>query len=312
MFDPLSAMDDFRTGSLFFQGLDEAQSSDGHDYKNNVQNDIIPELFKDCSESILPEETSLFEDCEFNTPKSYKAKKSGFCNKIARKDEPCCKNSSNCIHKRISKSSIVRKSSNEKRAPSLKKDLKPKEKKARINYSKMVDSIFDQSDKAIGITELSMRRDVINKRILRGFKKFISDLFQEQRIRPCRLKGKDSKFKEAIIKKGKSLNLIQPDEGSSNKHFGEFVCWMAMSKNTSKAKSLFDNSNQSISEFEDVLVKYSHKKLERIYENKDIAQTYKYFIENGIECFLQKCPEDKREVYLNCSMNIYNKFNNLY
>jgi len=309
--DPFLAMDDFNSELLSFQHWDDVQSQDGLSFKSTSPKQVLPEYFNECCDSILPEETSLFEDEDFNLPKLQQLKKSGFSRKPQENAESLNNNISSTNLKLGSKSITVSKSSNKKRASPSKNKKKQSENLSSVNYSQMVDSIFGESDKPQGFTELSERRDVVNKRILRGFKKFIADLFIEHRVRPCRLKNKDTSFKQGLIVQAKSIGLIPQEKNYDTEHFRELVCWMAMSKNTCKAKALFDYSNQSIVKFEDLLSRYSHKKLEMIYQDSNIAQIYEYFMHNGMECFIQKCPEDKRKVYSEWLIEIQNQFNNI-
>ena len=66
---------------------------------------------------------------------------------------------------------------------SAKKKTRKAAKKTK-NYSQMVDSILGTAKRSEQVTELSVRRDVINKKILRGFKKYIAKLFAAKRVRP--------------------------------------------------------------------------------------------------------------------------------
>ncbi|CAI2361285.1 unnamed protein product [Moneuplotes crassus] len=184
-----------------------------------------------------------------------------------------------------------------------------KETKDSENYEEMVNSILDAIPTNPGVTELSERKDVINKRIIRGFKKFIVRLFDSKRIRPCRLTTERFKFKKEMIQEARRLEIISSDN-TPNGEFSEFVCWMAMSKNTLKAKALFDYSNESIILMNEILAKYSHRKLQRLYCDTNIGQLYCYFFENGLYKFIKKCPDDKKDLYQKCAQELCNKFIN--
>ncbi|CAI2359236.1 unnamed protein product [Moneuplotes crassus] len=180
------------------------------------------------------------------------------------------------------------------------------------NYAMMVDCLLGSSLRSSGVTELSLRKDVIHKRILRGFKKCIVKLFDSIRIRPCRLKNRDTSFKQEMIHEAKRLNIINSEQGEQIGDFNEFLCWMAMSKNTKKTKSLFDFNNMSILLMDEILTKYSHSKLGGLYGDSNIGMLFHYFISNGLEDFLDACPSDKRDLYQKCAQKIYYNFRNYY
>ncbi|CAI2386545.1 unnamed protein product [Moneuplotes crassus] len=177
-----------------------------------------------------------------------------------------------------------------------------------FNYQSMVNSILDTSHAKPCSAELSCRKDVINKRIVRGFKRYIASLFDSKRIRPCRLKSSGAAFKRPMIQEAMRLNIINSNNNLSTNGYNEFVCWMAMSKNTQKTKILFDYSNQSIVLMQEILTKYSHSKLERLYQDKNIAELFLYFINNGLDEFIKACPDTKRDLYQRCCLEISNKF----
>ena len=178
--------------------------------------------------------------------------------------------------------------------------------KENKNYTGLVSSIFHKSENKS--VELSLRKDVANKWILRGFKKYIIKLFNSKRIRPCRLNLKYEAYKNTLILEAKNLRIIDSEINGVNKNFEEFVCWMAMSKNTLRTKSLFDYENESIVLMDEILTKYSHKKLESLYKNQNIASVYEYFIKNGLEEFMMKFPQNKKWIYLDYALEMLEKF----
>lgn len=122
------------------------------------------------------------------------------------------------------------------------------------------------------------------------------------------MKMSESEFKDTLIGEARTINLLPNDE-SINGDLKELICWMAMSKNTAKAKSLFDTSNKSIAILEEVLTKYSHKKLEQIYEDKNISMIFEYFINNGLGDFIKRCPKSKKRLYKKHALSIHSYFN---
>ena len=61
-----------------------------------------------------------------------------------------------------------------------------------------------------------MRKDVVNKCILRGFKKSIVNLFKPKRILPCRLKQKISTYKNTLIEEAINFGIINLDMVEAN------------------------------------------------------------------------------------------------
>mmetsp|Transcript_10623 Transcript_10623/g.10462 ORF Transcript_10623/g.10462 Transcript_10623/m.10462 type:complete len:127 (-) Transcript_10623:33-413(-) len=125
------------------------------------------------------------------------------------------------------------------------------------------------------------------------------------------MRTRDASFKEILVTQAHNINLIEGEDASENKDLKELVCWMAMNKNTSRAKSLFDQNNESITRLEDLLAKYSIQKLMEVCRDKNIAKVYDFFIKNGIKNFLDKCPKDLKDVYKDYLMGIHHKFNSI-
>ncbi|CAI2359527.1 unnamed protein product [Moneuplotes crassus] len=257
------------------------------------------------------QESSLFEERDLENAEEKEFYDFGLRKNLNSKEDP--------KHKvDISKSSSsnfqnfrnILKVKNQEKIP-LSTSSSPKAIKMR-NYTMMVDCLLGSSMRSSGVTELSLRKDVIHKRILRGFKKCIVKLFDSIRIRPCRLRNGDTSFKLEMIREAQRLNIINSEQGEQIGDFSEFLCWMAMSKNTKKTKSLFDVNNKSILLMDEILTKYSHSKLGGLYGDSNIRMLFHYFISNGLEDFLDGCPSDKRDLYQKCAQEIYYNFSNYY
>ncbi|CAI2359398.1 unnamed protein product [Moneuplotes crassus] len=256
----------------------------------------------------LPEENSLFDDKSIIPPKTLEFADIDFHDDLKRKGNISNLEGSNLSKKqdlnRCETETVIQKLTN--KVPKL--SVSHKYSRSLPNYEIMVSSILDTSQINFKPAELSCRKDVINKRIIRGFKRFIVRLFDSKRIRPCRLKNRSSNFKRVMIREATKLNIITSNNNLSTNSFNEFVCWMAMSKNTQKAKMLFDYSNQSILLMQEILTKYSHSKFEEVYRDANIAKLFYYFVQNGLGDFIKTCPDDKRCLYKRFTEEIYNKF----
>lgn len=148
----------------------------------------------------------------------------------------------------------------------------------------------------------------MNKRILRGFKKYYVKLFSSQSVRPCRLKGGCRDFKIEMISEAHRLGILQTPDPSPTP-LTELVCWMGMSKNTLKTKLLFDTRNSSINLVDEVLTKYSHKKLKSCLADPSFGKLFKYFIDTSLGEFLASCPKGKEKLYSERAMEIFHNLN---
>jgi len=169
--------------------------------------------------------------------------------------------------------------------------------KSEIALSSHLDYIF--KNKYTKSTNLSQRRDVLTKGILRAMKKFINLEFKLHTKRPRTL-NKSSKVKflqkleEAIIEKGLITN---EDIKSENTEFIEFVMWLSLGKNTSQTRTFFNANNTSINEMSEISRHYSHVKVEALYNNPHTMRVYSYFLKNGREWFMQKQKKKNQNAY---------------
>ena len=163
-------------------------------------------------------------------------------------------------------------------------DIEKSEK--QNDFNDQLNSIFRTSkDKN---KELANRKDVINKAILRGFKKFFVNLLtQSKAYLPETSKKSKIVFKQSFIEQISKLGLLdlKPNE-SSQEEFSEFICWMGYPKITKKVRSLFSYNNPAIILMENVLSSYSHNKLNQFMNNKSIKVLLSYFILHGKEQFM--------------------------
>mmetsp|Transcript_25945 Transcript_25945/g.22983 ORF Transcript_25945/g.22983 Transcript_25945/m.22983 type:complete len:243 (+) Transcript_25945:202-930(+) len=145
------------------------------------------------------------------------------------------------------------------------------------NYSVLVDSLLNLSRKTC--ISLPCRKDVVNKKILRAFKKRICNQFLLKEKRPCRALNSIKVLKDNLLKEATRIGLISSEE-TNDEELSELVCWMSMTKITKVTKSIFDYENKSISILDDILSKYSHVKLRTLSKNTKIAKIFAYFIKN--------------------------------
>ncbi|CAI2385647.1 unnamed protein product [Moneuplotes crassus] len=147
-------------------------------------------------------------------------------------------------------------------------------------------------------TQLKYRKDVINKKIFRAFKKFIARCFYSTDCKPSKLKVPFGDFKQTLLEDAERIGLYHPEDASENtEEFRELVCWLAMNKYTKITKSLFNYNNDSIRILSTILVKYSHSSLENLIKNKKIGRAFKFFTENGLNSFITSLPKASREIY---------------
>ena len=135
---------------------------------------------------------------------------------------------------------------------------------------------------------LANRRDVINKSILRGFKRFFVNLLSQNK------KGfSDSPKKSKIISKSSLyeraiefglLNLKPKHESSIE--FEDFIWWLGFVKITKKVRMMFSSDNPAINLMEDLISNYSHRKLQLALNNESIKALLAYFIQFGKRQFM--------------------------
>ena len=153
-------------------------------------------------------------------------------------------------------------------------------------FNDQLNSIFRASkDKN---KQLANRKDVINKAILRGFKKFFVNLLTQSKTYLLETSKKSKLvFKKSFTEQIENLWLmnLKPNE-STQEEFCEFICWMGYPKITKKVRRLFSLNNPAIILMEDVLSSYSHHKLNQFMNNKSIKVLLSYFILHGKEQFM--------------------------
>jgi len=191
------------------------------------------------------------------------------------------------------------------RESSLKKDEEKVEKVAEKeekadessgSYSKIVDNIIKSEE--VSKKKFNYRKDVVNKRIVRHFRKYILNLFHIENKMPCRNKRPVKVLKKEIIDQAIDIGIINvnnPDE--NNTEYKEFVSWMAMDKKTTKTKRMFNYKNESIRILSDMLGKYSHTKLENVYKDENTARLFAFFVKKGTEEFLSQFSGESRSIY---------------
>jgi len=131
------------------------------------------------------------------------------------------------------------------------------------DYSMLVKRLMNRSDK-YG-TSIKHRKDVVNKKILRSFRKFISACFKVKNKKPSKITKPFDTLKQELVVDAQKIGLYTPVNSKENsEEFEEFICWLAMNKMTQLAKSKFDYNNEAIMLLSDILEKYSHSKLAKI------------------------------------------------
>ena len=165
-----------------------------------------------------------------------------------------------------------------------------------------LDSIFRPRRNRWNI--LANRRDVINKSILRGFKRFFVKLLN---IKDNDNLSTPSKFKQncqkEIINRARKLGILElaPDD-SSYDSFEELIIFLGYAKITKQVRKMFNADNSAIHLIEDVLTNYSHQKLNKMFKNKEIKVLFKYFIEHDKERFIEGTKLNS-EININSDIN---------
>ena len=140
---------------------------------------------------------------------------------------------------------------------------------------------------------LTNRRDVINKAILRGFKKYFVNLLNPNKNNTWMFNKYQHISKEKLAEEAVRIGLMNLKPNEANKEeFTELICWLAYPKITKKVKAQFGSQNSVINIISDALSKYSHQKLYQILEIKSVKVLFYYFICHGKEQFMNSIGFD--------------------
>ena len=160
------------------------------------------------------------------------------------------------------------------------------------------------------LNQLCYRRDVVNKNILRLFRKKISKLFSWKIKRQRGWLNSSEDLKKKLLIQAEDLGLINlEDENHKSREFQELVCWIAISKMTIKLKSIFDFKNKSVQILSDILCSYSHSKLLNLYEDKLIWMLFDYFIKHWFTSSIEPFSHWKRIIYTKAAIDMMQNFN---
>ena len=156
-----------------------------------------------------------------------------------------------------------------------------------------LDLIFNSKKKKW--SSLSNRRDVINKTILRGFKKFFVELFDTQKLKINKSFKPSIKASESyVLERAKYYGMYDYNWAQENVNdYESFIYWLSFPKITQKVMRLSTSKLSAINVFHDLLMSYSHQKLDMIFENKVIMSIFKYFITFGKDKFMQEIEVTK-------------------
>jgi hypothetical protein len=143
--------------------------------------------------------------------------------------------------------------------------------------------------------DLSKRKDVIYKTLLRSFRKFIcSELSYSKNMASHTSESKRKSIILQAIEIG-LIDMLNPE--MSDEDYIELICWMSFAKHTKQTEAYTRSSNSSIKLLEDVLTRYSHTKLETLFLDKNIKQVFQYYYKHGANRMLDLLPAKNRREY---------------
>ena len=159
-------------------------------------------------------------------------------------------------------------------------------------------------EKVIKTSNYSVRRDVINKSIIRHLHKYIKVLFST-----IILKNKSSYSIVSMKRKIHSIlieiGIVQNDSVESQE-IVEFVLWVISQNKKMRSKRnylevlqrYFKNNEQtkfkSIQIMDGILRAYGHSKLQKLFENKVLRIVFKQLLKMESENFLNSIPSEKK------------------
>lgn len=143
--------------------------------------------------------------------------------------------------------------------------------------------------------ELSIRRDIANKSMLRGLRKYFKKLFKAE-LRKLKLSHIQENFleivKATILRKAQVLGIIPKSTDYTTggvKHLNDLdsrvldiLCWCIIPQ--CHHNMLVDNLYKSgeILLLDSIFKKYSHKIMTKVFKSRSLKQLFGYFILKGI------------------------------
>ena len=159
-------------------------------------------------------------------------------------------------------------------------------------------------------TELTRRRDVVSKGVLRDFRKFIVSILKINKNTLQFKEISDAEMKTLIIQRAESVGLIDASyQELCSPAYVNLVYWLYISKSTNKPKGFSSVMNPSIKLMQDVLNNYTHQKLEKLFDDSEVRKVFSYFLEHGSQQVIDSQPSAKREVYRECLQDFTFYFN---
>jgi len=169
--------------------------------------------------------------------------------------------------------------------------------------NKITGTFLDQVEKLFKTahtnnTELTRRRDVVSKGILRAFRKFITSILKVNKKTLRSIKVSDDTMKTLIIERAESVGLIDTSEQElCSPAYVNLVYWLYISKSTNKPKWFSSVMNPSIKVMQDVLNNYTHQKLEKVFDDLEVRKVFSYFLEHGRQQVIDGQPAVNEDVY---------------
>ena len=179
--------------------------------------------------------------------------------------------------------------------------LNPSNNKQYLNMENDSESLNRQlsiifKEKNNKFNTLANRRDVINKAILRGFKKFFVDLLKScNPQKKAFSKNLKPLSRTNVLTAAKDFGILnlKPTQDLDDE-FEDLIYWLSFPKITKKVMNLTKDANSSIAILYEVLSNYTHHKLELVFKNKNIMALFGYFNRNVKDRFIYKIWVSKK------------------
>lgn len=149
--------------------------------------------------------------------------------------------------------------------------------------------------------DLAIRKDVVNKTILRCLRRFMTSRYREVADEFFKTNNHKSKWYFQSIEKFVDLEFSEysSERKKLQYYLGSIIYPKFVNKNHLRAAEMDEEEGQILYE---CMYKYSHTRLLKIIEFKPIHIIYKYFLKNALEKILDTEPAiiKNKETYEKC------------
>ena len=106
------------------------------------------------------------------------------------------------------------------------------------------------------------------------------------------------KLKECYSNKAIKMGVISWSSDIQDiEDLKEFIFWISIEKMSDKMRRYLNFQNEAIRCLSDILINYSHSKLNSIFRNNHISLLFSYYKQNWFQTMLDTIPDHKKKIY---------------